>query len=178
MTRRAGYSLVEMLVALTAIGFALGGLSLGTRTIALASKAAQDNVARGSSFRKLQTDFEQHLGRARLAEVVAQSDALQFECGEGTLCEIRIEPNGADGSVVRLLPAGRAHQVPERDLRLVYVTSQGVATGSPFPPAARLQSVALVSGRDSVLASGRYQPSDPLTCDFDLIGQACRVGVE
>ena len=177
MRLRRGYTLVEMLAAITVVGMVLSSLMQGASAInahrqraAALVEAASVTQALGSAMNRLIAEMPAG------ATLHGNDKGLTFKCGGAERCGASIKTGGT-GSLLRLRAAGWAETfaVPN-EARLEYVTGeQAVATWMPAEYSASLVGVALIGGDpEKPLAFVRVREVEPADCTYDSVTRRCR----
>ncbi len=185
--RDAGYTLVEMLVALAVVGMTAAGLAEGAHVMTRIQGQTTTALRRERATMALQSRFTQFLnGRGPFgssdgeAGLQGSADELSFPCGEETCtAQLIAAPAGLsldlgleDGSHSSLVLPGVTGGS--------FAYDDGKAQRSDWPPSdagLRLRSVTIMAGfepdqRPLVVAS--LDIAQAPDCEFDPIVKACR----
>ncbi len=183
-----GYTLAEMLAALTILGLAMGGLGLVVSLIARQQLTANRIQARLVDDRAADQALTRWLVQDGAETLNGDAQGLSFACGAAT-CAADLE---ADGRRMRLVLRDRAGAVRrwrlrEPGARFTYVGDRGAVVAWPRPadPSSapsrsgfepeRLRAVLLVAPDQAApLAVARLWTREPRNCQFDSIIGACR----
>lgn len=182
----AGYTLVETLAALTALGLAMSGLAAGVQLLAREQSATGALVSETSDRRRAQAAVDrllEHLGPFRSHEPQRFEGTAQhftFDCRQPTPCRIAwIETRR--GLELEIRSHGGETRTPlhaQPPARFVYDSGLGLTSSWPptGPERTRLRSVELVSiGRpDGPLLKSRLWVEQPVACEFDTVLGDCR----
>ena len=183
-----GYTLAEMLAALTILGLALGGLGLVASLIARQQLTANRIQMRLVDDRAADVALAQWLAEGDAQTIHGNGVDLSLACGEAT-CSARLH---ADDRRTVLVLQGRSGQtrrlrLRQQDVRFGYVDGRGlVATWPRSDPSTTSKSpgyaernvlgavVLSERGVATPLAVARAWTREPRDCQFDAIIGACR----
>jgi prepilin-type N-terminal cleavage/methylation domain-containing protein len=184
-----GYTLAEMLAALTILGLAMGGLGLVVSLIARQQLTANRIQARLVDERAADQALTRLLVQAEADDIRGDGRNLSFTCGEAT-CGASLRADGRRTLLVlqdRSGP-GRRLRLRRPNLGFSYVDGLGAVGAWPRPTGATtnspgtsakdrsLRAVLLTAPDASApLAVGRVWSREPRDCQFDGIIGACRV---
>jgi prepilin-type N-terminal cleavage/methylation domain-containing protein len=184
-----GYTLAEMLAALTILGLAMGGLGLVVNLIARQQLTANRVQARLVDERATDRALTRLLVQAEAKGIRGDGQSLSFICGEAT-CGASLQVDGRRTLLIlqdRSGP-GRRLRLRRQDLRFSYVDGLGAVGAWPraaglmaSPPGTNakdrtLRAVLLTApGAGAPVAVGRVWSREPRDCQFDAIIGACRV---
>jgi len=175
-----GYTLAEMLTALTILGLALGGLGLVTSLISRQQWMASRLHTQLVQDRAADQALGQWLAGLDAAKLQGDGRTLSAPCGV-RICRAHVGQegrrsvlalHGATGSVRRI---GLRH----RDLRFSFVHAGGAAPAWPLANAKGeerpLRAVRLAAADTAPpVALARAWPFEPRDCHFDVVVGACR----
>ncbi|EJL35638.1 prepilin-type N-terminal cleavage/methylation domain-containing protein [Caulobacter sp. AP07] len=183
-----GYTLAEMLAALTILGLAMGGLGLVVSLITRQQLTASRIQTRLVDDRAADQALTRLLAQAEAGEVQGDGRSLSFACGE-TTCGASLQ---ADRRRTFLILQGRAGparrlRLREQGVRFSYVgdggaidawprTDSPIAGGSSANVRPETLRVILLTapGSAAPLAVGRVWTREARDCQFDAIIGACR----
>jgi prepilin-type N-terminal cleavage/methylation domain-containing protein len=181
-----GYTLAEMLTALTILGLAMGGLGLVVTLIARQQLTANRVQARLVDGRAADRALTQWLAQADADDVQGDAQGLSFSCGEAA-CAANLRADGRRTLLILQGRSGPARRLRLRDqgVRFSYVGDRGAvdawpaaatAVGGGTSEAAPLRAVLLsASGAATPLSVARVWTREARDCQFDAIIGACRV---
>jgi type II secretory pathway pseudopilin PulG len=187
MSREAGYTLIETLMALTVVAMSVAGLTAGVQVLSrqqtiVAAAAVQTEAARSA-----QATLDRILDRSapyRSQEpqhLSGESQALRLDCGEAGPCAFTLAA-APGGAVFRVSADGvqRAwHLAATGRTHFIYVGALDV--GEVWPPdSGRRQALRSISVADDApdgvrtLLKSRVWVEEPASCAFDPVLQDCR----
>jgi prepilin-type N-terminal cleavage/methylation domain-containing protein len=179
--KRAGFTLVEMLVALLVLGLAMAALAQATRVFSKTSSRTVATATAAGDARRIERFLARSLGpgpfadQSSQAEPFLQGDAqhLTFDCGAAAPCSLAIE----GGERPRLVAAGvtpASIALPRADLSFRYVSGGGMSADFPEGDAsAGLTGIALVDGRGDPVAMMRFTVAQSADCAYDDVNHRC-----
>ncbi len=184
--RDAGYTLVEVLVALMMIGLTVSGLMGAMRVIGLyqsSATGALHKAQRGRQAEAALAGLLQNQGPFSADEggFTGDSHGFSFDCHEAVLCAARMAEGPHGGAQLVLSDEGHVRALDLADsasAHFLYVGQGGVADQWPRPDAVkdRLRAISLWSaaGDGRPVATVRLWREQAQTCVFDPISRQCR----
>lgn len=181
-----GYTLAEMLAALTILGLAMGGLGLVVSLIARQQLAANRVQAHLAADRAADQALTRLLVQAEANDIHGDGHGLSFTCGAAT-CGASLQADGRRTLLVLQDRSGPARRLRLRrqGARLSYVDGLGVADSWPRAAEPTANSPARDMSLHAVLlaapdagapmAVARVWTRETRDCQFDAIIGACRV---
>ncbi len=184
-----GYTLLEMLVALTVVGLTAAGVAGGAFALARIQGQASGALTTERSVSMLQGRFADFLrGRGpfrsddKRAGLQGSADQLEFPCGEGA-CTAQLIQTSAGTMLDLGLEDGTESQLPLPGVAgASFAYEDGEAEWSEWPPSkkgARLRSVIILGGFEPdqrPLAIASLDVAQSANCEFDPILKDCRAG--
>lgn len=180
----AGYTLVEVLVALMVLALAVGGLTAGIHVLSQRQQRIAAVAVETQGLRRAQAALDRFFegqgpfGAHQPERFAGDVDSFTFECGATALCAAELSAAG-EGARLRLAGASGATTYALRSpapARFVYEGARDV--GQVWPPAGQgrqtLRGIAVVGATGAVLLKTRLWLEQPVACDFDSILQDCR----
>lgn len=183
----AGYTLVEMLVALIMVALAIGGFSAATQVLAWRQITVAHRLADSRASRTAEVVLERLLqpGTPYRSQEPARfrgdPQGFQFDCAADAPCEVKLV--GAPGGLsLHIQGATAAGDLPLRTAggaHFLYGGSDGAS--GVWPPARgdrqALRLITLVGDGDAghpALVKARLWREQPVRCAFDVVMQDCR----
>jgi prepilin-type N-terminal cleavage/methylation domain-containing protein len=181
-----GYTLAEMLAALTILGLAMGGLGLVVTLIARQQLTANRIQTRLVDGRTVDRALTQWLAQADANDVQGDAQGLSFACGEAA-CAANLR---ADGRRTLLILQGRSGparrlRLREQGVRFSYVGDRGDTDAWPATDTTVVGEISQARALRAVLLSApaaaaplsvaRVGTREARDCQFDAIIGACRV---
>lgn len=184
----AGYTLTETLAALTVIGLAMGGMSLGLQVIGRLQLAASQGVARDHEIRASQNRVDDLLVagapfRSHESDrFVGTGMGFRFPCGGPDPCEVGLRTQGATEKLRIQSPSGDPLEVAlgrPGEARFIYQGSAGPSeTWPPQAPERQvLKAISLIhtsSAGERIVLSSRLWLEQPGACAYDAVLRDCR----
>lgn len=174
-----GYTLAEMLAALTILGLAIGGLGLVTNVISRQQWTANQIHARLVEDRAADQGLGRWLAGLDASELSGAARSLSAPCGAGT-CRARVEGEGRRTLLVLDNGAGTVRRLPLRQSnpRFSFIHLGGSAPAWPLSSgeeSSTLKAVRL-SDPDAIVptALARAWTLESRDCQFDAVAGACR----
>lgn len=171
----AGYTLVEMLVALVLVGLVMTGAATGARVVAQTETRITNGRAVLASLRGFEREAVAGLAGADLADprlgpVSGDGGRFAFPCGLGEQCVWTLV-----GGEARLRRGGAERVVALRGLTapgLRYLDGTGTSHAAWPAGEGPLAAVALVDG-ERPAAIVRVHSAQPASCNFDMATGGC-----
>lgn len=179
-----GYTLAEMLAALTILGLAMGGLGLVVSLISRQQLTSNRIQARLAADRAVDQALTRWLAQDGATTLQGDATGLSFSCVAAT-CAASLQAEGRRMLLVLRNGSGRAQRLRLSDpaMRFSYRDARGVVDAWPSaetspsnrgdqPPRAVLLAK---PGAGAPLAVVPISPREPRDCQFDAIIGDCRI---
>ena len=179
-----GYTLAEMLAALTILGLAMGGLSLVVGLISRQQLTSNRIQARLAADRAVDQALTAWLAQDGAGDLQGDARRLSFPCAAAA-CAASLQAEGRRTLLILRSASGRARRLRLSNpaVRFSYGGDQGAVDAWPpaeiSPASAKgptLRTVLLAAPRAAApLAVVSISPREPRDCQFDAIIGGCRV---
>jgi hypothetical protein len=183
-----GYTLAETLVALAAIGLAMGGLTAAVRVISLNQAATARTLAADRGVRdadRALTDLVADQGPFATddtAPLHGEADGFSFDCAAPSPCAAKLSSSvhGVDLTIKGRRGGGMTAALPGvRHAHFVYIGERGVSAVWPFvsKDPETLRAIVLVGDSlkgETTLATAPIWREQGAGCVFDPISGGCR----
>lgn len=176
MTTANGYTLVEMLVAMTVLGLSAAAIVQTTQAFGASSKRAIAASTQSEATRRAERFLARSLGAGPYGSASGATEPalsgtlrrIEHDCPEGT-CRLSLDAGRiVDGH-------GRGVRLARADLRFRFIDRDGQGSDRyPLPGRdAPLRAIAVLDGAGRTVAIARLRNSQEWDCAFNEVSRRC-----